>query len=558
MKQGKQRSKYAILTGIFALSIIFISFKVFDDGDDFEIAKSFDIFHNAVREIRMFYVDDPDISKLINESTQEFLQKLDPYTVYFPESKMEDFAFMTTGSYGGIGAMISEREDVLLITDIYKGSVADHSGLKAGDEITEVNNMKITEENISQIKDLLKGEPGSEVIIKFNRFGESQPIKKTIKREKVELGNISYAEIVDNNIGFIKLDQFKQNAANDLKSALDKLNDSIELTGLILDLRGNPGGLLYEAVNIVSLFVKKGSDIVTTKGRVNDWNQAYKAKRPPEYPDLPIAVLMNSGSASASEIVAGALQDLDRAVIIGQRSFGKGLVQITRKMNYNTMIKLTTAKYYIPSGRCIQALDYSHRNPDGSVGHVPDSLISEFKTSNGRTVYDGGGIYPDIYVDLDSTSDFTSMLIRKYVIFDFATKYFYENKLSENVDEFKINDFIFNEFVNFTLSKDLNYESKTGILFNDLIKRAKKEKYDISVINKMSDLQKETEINIQKALLKHKEEILPFLASEIMSRYYYEEGKIRSFMNYDKAYNEAVSVLNDKKKYTLLLSSLND
>jgi carboxyl-terminal processing protease len=453
LKMKKKTIKILLYSTIILLSISFISFSVFDDGDDFEIAKSFDIFHNAVREIRLFYVDDADISKLINESTEEFLQKLDPYTVYYPESKMEDFTFMTTGTYGGIGALINQREEYLLVSQVYKGSAADNVSIKVGDKIIAIDNIDINKNNISEIRELLRGEPGSEVSVKIKRYGDTQIINKTIQREKIELGNISYSCFVGDSIAYIKLDQFKQNAGKDFKNALDILNDSIELKGLIIDLRNNPGGLLHEAVNIVSLFVEKGSTVVSTRGRGEEWNNLYKAKTTPSYPNLPLTVIMNSGSASASEIVAGALQDLDRAIIIGQRSFGKGLVQITRKMNYNTRIKLTTAKYYIPSGRCIQALDYTHRNPDGSVGNIPDSLISQFKTKNGRIVFDGGGIEPDIKLKFDSLHDFTKDLIRNYIVFDFATQFYYENKLEINPSEFQISDELYARFKLFVQEK---------------------------------------------------------------------------------------------------------
>jgi len=558
MNKKLRKRRIFFISTIIILSLSLISFKVFDDGDDFEIAKSFDIFHNAVREIRLFYVDDTDISKLIDESTEEFLKKLDPYTVYYPESKMEDFTFMTTGAYGGIGAMISEREGTLLITELYKGSIADKSSLKVGDEIVEINNFKISKENISEVRELLKGEPGSEVILKIKRYGESDILKKTIKREKIELGNISYSGIVEENLAFIKLDQFKQNAATDFKKALDKLNDSVAIEGLIIDLRSNPGGLLHEAVSIVSLFVKKGSDIVSTKGRVKDWNQIYKAKKAPAYPDLPIVVLMNSGSASASEIVAGAIQDLDRGLIVGQRSFGKGLVQKTRKMNYNTAIKFTIAKYYIPSGRCIQAIDYSNRNPDGSVGHISDSLISEFKTVNGRKVYDGGGISPDIKVEFDSISEFTRILIKEYIIFDFATKFFYENKFIDSPSDFLVTENIYNQFIKFAENKDIKYKTKSKNIALKLLESAKEEKISNDVISKITDIQSELEIDISEALLLYKEQIIPFIATSIVNRYYFNEGMIQTFMSYDNALKEAVSVLKDKSKYNLHLSSDND
>lgn len=558
MKTKKKGLKVLIYSTLIVFSLSFISFSIFDDGDDFEIAKSFDIFHNAVREIRLFYVDNADISKLINESTEEFLQKLDPYTVYYPESKMEDFTFMTTGTYGGIGALINQREEYLLVSQVYKGSAADNVSIQVGDKIIAIDNIDINKNNISEIRELLRGEPGSEVSVKIKRYGDTQILNKTIQREKIELGNISYSGFVGDSIAYIKLDQFKQNAGKDFKNALDILNDSIELKGLIIDLRNNPGGLLHEAVNIVSLFVEKGSTVVSTRGRGEEWNNLYKAKTTPSYPDLPLTVIMNSGSASASEIVAGALQDLDRAIIIGQRSFGKGLVQITRKMNYNTRIKLTTAKYYIPSGRCIQALDYTHRNPDGSVGNIPDSLISQFKTKNGRIVFDGGGIEPDIKLKFDSVHDFTKDLIRKYIVFDFATQFYYENKLEINPFEFQISDELYAQFKLFVQEKNISFKSKSGIFAEELESMAEKEKYEQSVIQKIKNLKEDLRINTLDALDQYKEEIIPFLVSEIVSRYHYETGRHMANMNFDLELKEAIFVLNNEEKYKSYLSSPGD
>ncbi|MCD4793243.1 MAG: PDZ domain-containing protein [Bacteroidales bacterium] len=558
MNKHKRKNRIFILSVIVILSVSLISFKILDDGDDFEIAKSFDIFHNAVREIRLFYVDDTDISKLINDGTQEFLKKLDPYTVYYPESKIEDFTFMTTGAYGGIGAMISERGNTLLITDVYKGSPADISFLKTGDVITEINNIIINKNNISEVREMLKGEPGSEISLTIKRYGYESPIKKIIKREKIEFANIPFADVTDKNIAYIKLNQFKQKAASDFKNKLSELIEKNDIKGLIIDLRGNPGGLLSEAVNIVSLFVKKGSEIVSTKGRIKDWNHVYKAVRDPIYPNLPIVVLMNSGSASASEIVAGAMQDLDRGIIIGQGSYGKGLVQITRKMNYNTRIKLTTAKYYIPSGRCIQAIDYSTQNPDGSVGYIPDSLISKFKTLNGRTVRDGGGIKPDIRIEFDSVSNFTKELLINNVIFDFVTKYYYENKKIASADIFEINDDLYLQFSEYVLNSTIEFKSKCNSKIDDLLLTAKDEKYNEEILQKIENLKSDLLIDKKKALELYKDQIISILDMSIVSRYYYEEGKIISYMKYDDELKEAILILKDTDRYNSILSSIND
>ncbi len=543
------------------ISIIFLSllsifsFNILDDGDDFEIAKSFDIFHNVIREIRLFYVDDVDISKLINESTSEFLAKLDPYTVFYPEDKIEDFSFMTTGAYGGVGAILVDKENSLLLVEIYKNSPADKSGLKVGDEIVAVNNINITNDNILEVKTLLKGEPESDVNISIKRHGVNKFLKKTITREKIKIDNIPHSEILNEKFAYVKLSVFKNGAANDIRKKLLEMKSKRELQGVILDLRGNPGGLLNEAVNIVSLFVKKGSNIVYTKGKVANWNNSYKAQIEPLFPNVPLVILINSNSASASEIVAGAIQDLDRGVIIGQRSFGKGLVQATRKLSYNTRIKITTAKYYIPSGRCIQAIDYSHRNEDGSVGHIPDSLISEFKTLSGRKVYDGGGIKPDIEIALDTLSSFTKQLINNNSIFDFTTKFYYENKSIDSANIFNITTNIYNDFTNYIEKKNIKISSESYYLAGELLKSAKKDKFSKEIISKIKYLQNTLNIDLKRNMNLFKSQISPILEKSIIGRYYYNKGKVISSMKFDKELNEAKKILENKQKYSFILSS---
>lgn len=558
MRKQINQKIFVTISLVFITILSIFSFKILDDGDDFEIAKSFDIFHNVIREIRLFYVDDAELSKLINESTAEFLEKLDPYTIFYPESKMEEFTFMTTGAYGGIGAAIIERNNVLLLTDIHKNSPADKSGLKVGDEIVTINNIEITENNITEIKSLLKGEPGSKLNLLIRRFGNIKNIEKTIVREKISLENIPHSEIIDDKFAYIKLNAFKFGAGSEIKKKLTEMSAKSELQGVILDMRGNPGGLLNEAVNIVSLFVGNGSEIVSTKGRISQWNHVYKARSEPVFPDIPVVVLINSRSASASEIVAGALQDLDRAVIIGQRSYGKGLVQTTRKLSYNTRIKITTAKYYIPSGRCIQAIDYSNRNDDGSVGHIPDSLISEFKTSGGRKVYDGGGIDPDIKISFDTLNSFTKQLLRNSIIFDFATQFYFENDSIKKADDFRITDEIYNRFSSYVIENETGCSSESVEFANNLLKSAEKEKYNSEILGKIKELKKDLILDKSEAVQLYKEQIIPILDMDITGRYYYDTGQIVSMMRYDKELSEAKNLLSNKDKYNLLLSEIND
>ncbi len=557
--QIMKNNKKFILSGLLILLITGLSaFKIYDDGDDFEIAKSLDLFHDVVREVRLYYVDDVDIPKLIGEATKEFLKKLDPYTVFYSENEIEDFTLMTTGAYGGVGAAIIKTENSLLISDIRKGYPADSSGLKTGDEIIAINNINVTKENISEIIKNLKGEPGSTVTLQIKRYGQSNVFKKTIVRKKIISQAISYADILSGNTAYIKLNEFRRSAASDFKRKLIMLDEKQKLSGLIIDLRGNPGGLLNEAVEIVNLFVPKGSKIVSTKGKVKSWNYDYIAQKEPDFPDLPVTVLINNRSASASEIVAGALQDLDRAVIIGQRSFGKGLVQITRKVEYNTRIKITTAKYYIPSGRCIQIVDYSHRNPDGSVGKVPDSLISEFKTKNGRKVFDGGGVKPDIIVKPDSLNKFTKDLINNYEIFDFCTEYYFKNKTISKPENFSLSNSDYQNFITFVLKSKTEFQSEAGKIAKKLAEVAEKEHYDKNVTDKITDLQKNLAINKEEALLQFKKEIIPILEREIIKRYYYEAGVLKRETVNDKLIKTAKEILRNKEKYQKILSGINE
>jgi len=557
--KNKRNYRYLKIFTVLILSFGLLSaFKIYDDGEDFEIAKSFDLFHDVVREVRMYYVDNVDVPKLIGEATKEFLQKLDPYTVFYPENQIEDYKLMTTGAYGGIGASIFDKKETLLINDIIKDSPADSSGLKVGDEIIAVNGIHITKLNIAEIRKNLKGQAGSEIKLKIKRYGLKEPVSKTIIRKKITYPIIPFAKIIDGNFGYIKLSSFRLHASKEFQKELNDLNTKQKLSGLIIDLRENPGGLLNEAVNIVNIFVPKGSEIVSTKGRVKSWNHDYRAKKDPLFPDLPVVVLINNHSASASEIVSGALQDLDRAVIIGQRSFGKGLVQITRKTEYNTRIKITTAKYYIPSGRCIQAIDYTHRKPDGNVGKVPDSLISEFKTKNGRKVYDGGGIEPDILISREILSKFTKELLQNSEIFDFSTKFYYEHKKIPPVIDFTPDNNIYNKFSEYVENQNNNYQSEAGFLSEKLAETAENEHYEQAIIIKIKELQKELSIDKSSALVQFKEEIIPILEKEIIKRYYFGKGMILDEMKYDKSLRKAKIVLSDKEKYQKILSGIND
>ena len=408
----------ASLVGVASLTLV-----SFDDNTTFEIAKNLDIYYTLFRELNLYYVDDTKPGDLIKKSIDAMLTSLDPYTVYIPESQMEDFRFMTTGQYGGVGALIRKDGEYVVITEPYEGFPAQKNGINAGDVILEIDGQSIKGKNSSEVSDMLKGQPKTLLKLKLKRPGTTDPIEKNIEREEIKIDAVPYYGVFSDSIGYINLSSFTESAYADVKKALLDLKEKQNVKSIIFDLRGNPGGLLIEAVNITNLFVPKAESIVSTKGKVKDWDKNYTAAMSPVDTEMPIVILVNSGSASASEIVSGAIQDLDRGVIIGQRTFGKGLVQTTRPLSYNAKLKITTAKYYTPSGRCIQALDYTHRNPDGSVGKIPDSLVTEFKTKNGRSVYDGGGVSPDVLLESEQLSNLSGSLYNKNLFFDFATEF---------------------------------------------------------------------------------------------------------------------------------------
>ena len=392
----------------------------------FDIAKSLDIFATLFKEVNAYYVDEVEPEKLIRKGIEGMLESLDPYTDYISEDEIESFRITTTGQYGGIGALIGVVNSKTVITHPYKNFPAFKAGIKVGDEIVSIDGKNVQGKPTSYVSSLLKGQPKTTVELRLKRPGVKDYVAVNITREKITLSNVSYAGMVEPELGYIKLDDFTPGAAREVSDALVSLKEK-GAKGIILDLRDNPGGLLQEAVNIVGLFVPKGQEVVFTKGKVEDWNKSYKTLNNPVDTEIPLAVLVSDESASASEIVAGALQDYDRAVLVGTRTYGKGLVQTTRPLAYNSQLKVTTAKYYIPSGRCIQAVDYAHRKEDGAPERVADSLRSSFKTKHGREVFDGGGLDPDIKTNDEYVGSITASLVNSGFIFDFATKYCNEN-----------------------------------------------------------------------------------------------------------------------------------
>ena len=543
--------KKLIFISLFISSLTLLSFK----SDYFEIAKNLEIFTDLYKELNTYYVDETDPGKLIKSAMDEMLQTLDPYTNYIPESEIEDFQFMTTGQYGGIGAMITKRDEYVYISEPYEGFPAQKSGLMAGDKILEVNNISVKGKSTEEVSKLLKGQPNTNVSILIERKYINDPFEVSFKREKVTVGSVPYFGLLENNVGYVKLRSFTRNCSNDLKNAILKLKEQ-SATSLILDLRGNPGGLLNESVKIANFFVNQGEDIVSTKGKIKSWEKVYTATNKPIDTEIPLVVLIDQSSASASEIVSGSLQDLDRAVIVGKRSFGKGLVQQTRKLSYNSQLKLTVAKYYIPSGRCIQALDYSNRNEDGSVGKIADSLSTEFRTKNNRKVYDGGGITPDLVTESEVSSKILLSLFRERLFFDYATEYRLKNENILSAKDFKITDEKFLDFKNFLSDKEYEYETDTEKAYKKLKKVAEEENYFESMKNDFDLLVTKIDDAKSDDLEKNKDFIKEILANEIVSRYYYQKGRIQSSLNYDKDILEAVTVLSDSTIYKQILSNI--
>ena len=543
--------KKLIFISLFISSLTLLSFK----SDYFEIAKNLEIFTDLYKELNTYYVDETDPGKLIKSAMDEMLQTLDPYTNYIPESEIEDFQFMTTGQYGGIGAMITKRDEYVYISEPYEGFPAQKSGLMAGDKILEVNNISVKGKSTEEVSKLLKGQPNTNVSILIERKYINEPFEVSFKREKVTVGSVPYFGLLENNIGYVKLRSFTRNCSNDLKNAILKLKEQ-SATSLILDLRGNPGGLLNESVKIANFFVNQGEEIVSTKGKIKSWEKVYTATNKPIDTEIPLVVLIDQSSASASEIVSGSLQDLDRAVIVGKRSFGKGLVQQTRKLSYNSQLKLTVAKYYIPSGRCIQALDYSNRNEDGSVGKIADSLSTEFRTKNNRKVYDGGGITPDLVTESEVSSKILLSLFRERLFFDYATEYRLKNENILSAKDFKITDEKFLDFKNYLSDKEYEYETDTEKAYKKLKKVAEEENYFESMKNNFDLLVTKIDDAKSDDLEKNKDFVKEILANEIVSRYYYQKGRIQSSLNYDKDILEAITVLSDSTKYKQILSNI--
>jgi len=546
----KKKVKIIIL-GI-ALAITSIISVGFTDNY-FEISKNIDIFTTLYKELNTFYVDETDPGKLMKTAIDKMLKSLDPYTTYIPESEIEDFRFMTTGQYGGIGAIITKQKDFVYVSEPYEGYPAQKAGLMAGDKILEINGESAKGKTTQEVSKVLKGQPNTSVTVLIERPHLEKPFEVTFDREKVSVKSVPYSGYIEEGIGYIKLSRFTRNCSKDMKIAIEDLKEEGELKGLILDLRSNPGGLLNESVSIVNLFVEKGEQVVSTKGKIKAWEKKYIAKNKPLDTQVPLVVLINSSSASASEIVSGSIQDLDRGIVVGQRSYGKGLVQQTKKLPYNSQLKITVAKYYIPSGRCIQALDYSNRNEDGSVGKIEDSLTTAFQTKNGREVFDGGGINPDIITETEAVSNIVFSLFRERLFFDYATDFRFEN--DSIAKYFIFSDSNYEHFENYLSGKEYTYKTKTEEALEKLKDQANQEHYFESLNDEYEALAAELAANKGDDLFTHKKEIKEILTGEIRSRYYYQVGRIEAALNFDTDIKQAIEVLQDEETYNRILGN---
>ncbi|HQT21948.1 MAG: peptidase S41 [Sphingobacteriales bacterium 17-39-43] len=547
---ARSKFKKALLPVVVIISIFSFSFV----EDLFQVSKNLDIFAAIYKQLSINYVDDVSSSEMMKNGIDAMLEELDPYTEYIPESDIEDYKLKYVSTqYGGIGATISNRAGKVVVAEPYAGFPAQKADIRAGDEFLEINGVSLKGKTNEQVSSMLKGSKGTPVKLRIQRPGMPKSMELNLTREEIRQNNVPYYGMLSNNVGYIKLDKFLENSAQEVKDALAELKKN-NINGLVLDLRFNGGGILQEAVKIVNLFVDKGVTVVIQKGRNREKSITYNTFSTPLEPNLPLVVLVNNRSASASEIVAGSLQDLDRAVVIGQRSFGKGLVQQTFNLPYNSLVKVTVAKYYTPSGRCIQALDYTHRDTDGMVVKVADSLITEYKTKSGRSVYDGSGIFPDVFVKPMRYSLITQTLASRYHIFDYATQYRNLKTSIGDAKNFRLSDAEYNDFIAFLSKRDYNYDTRVEKLLNELRDEAEKE-------NKIGDLK--PEFDALKAKVSHskkndlvlfKDEIRKVLESEIVSRYYFEKGRLEQNFKYDNELNEAQKVLSDK---SVLASILN-
>lgn len=522
-------------------------------NNDFEIAKNVDIFVSILKELNDKYADEISPGQLTQTAIDAMLKSLDPYTVYYPESEIEEYRMMTTGQYGGIGALIQQHGKDVMISEPYEGTPSQKAGLRAGDIVRKVNGQSLEGKNSSDVSSAMKGQPGSTLVLEVFRPSANKTMTFNIIREEIKMPNIPYSGMLDKEIGYVKLDQFTEKAGTEVREAFLKLKEQ-GMKYFILDLRNNGGGLLSEAVNILNIFVDKGTPIVETKGKIPEQQRVHKTLAPVTDKDIPVVVLVNENSASASEIVSGAFQDLDRGVIVGKKTFGKGLVQNVLPIDYNTSLKITVSKYYIPSGRCVQNIEYFDKDTTKGAFKIPDSLAVAYKTKNGRTVYDKGGVEPDVLTADSLVSDILLALVTNHHIFDFANDYRAKHETIVDADKFRIDDQLYKEFCDYLKDKDYSYKTETEEMLESLKKAAVEDKVFADIETYFNQLKSKLEEEKSQDLIKYKKEICDYLASEIAVRYYYQKGRIMNMLSTDPDVETAKKVLLDQARYKNILS----
>ncbi len=548
----KRKAKYTLLAIVAAATIGLFSAA---GPSDFKLGQNIEMLINMFRDLNLYYVDEVDPDKMMRDAAYGMVQNLDPYTQLIPAEEMKNFEFMTTGKYGGIGALIRKKDDYVAIAEPYKGFPADRAGLQIGDKIVAINGQDAKGMSTEEVSNRLKGDPGSTVKLKVKRFYTGEEETVNIRRERIAISGVPYSGYATDSIGFIVHSDFTEGCADDLRRAIMQLRSQGQLKGIILDYRSNGGGILQEAVKIVSLFVPKGTQVVTMRGKNPATSHTYTTESEPIDTTTPIVVLVNGETASAAEIVAGALQDLDRAVLIGNRTFGKGLVQSTRPLGYDAYLKLTTAKYYIPSGRCIQRIDYSHRNPEGNVENVPDSLIREYHTRAGRKVYDGGGIMPDIRLDPEYVSRFALLVYGKGYIDDYVDTFMLKNVTREiDIDNFHLTDADYADFCHFIEGKELGFQSETQQALKLLREKAEQERYLEDIRASLDEIEKGLPDDNASNLTIHREELSQLLEGQIILRRHYADGVIRHNLPEDRTVQEAIRLIDDPTRYQQIIT----
>ena len=519
----------------------------------FEIAKNLDIFATLFKEVNALYVDEVNPNKLVRTGIDAMLNSLDPYTNYISEDEVEDFRTLNTGQYGGIGALTREFGNRTVITMVYENYPAYKNGLRIGDEVLKMNGVELSKLSTDEANHLMRGQVGTPVKLTVRRPGMEETLDLEFKREKIKISNVPYFGMVNPEVGYVQLSDFTPEAGKEVKNAVVSLKEK-GAKSIILDLRGNPGGLLFEAVNICNIFIPKGKKVVSTIGKVADSNIVYETLNPPTDMEIPVAVLINRGSASASEIVAGTLQDYDRAVVVGEKSYGKGLVQLSRPLSYNSQVKITTAKYYTPTGRCIQVLDYTHRREDGSVGSIPDSIKKEFKTSKGRIVYDGGGIDPDVKLEVQDPASITQVIFTNGLIFDYATYYALKHPTLPPASEFKLSDEEYTEFMVWMKNKEYNYRSPLEVQLATFTQEAKRERTYNELKPQLDQITARLGDSHKHDLTTFKDQIKSLLEEEIATRYYLEKGAVEVGFKSDPEVTKAIEVLSNTATYKKILN----